>query len=37
VSTFQLNGDVKALAITDETAGGVVITQQQPVVAGPLV
>ncbi len=36
VSPFKVNGDVKALAVTDELAGGVVITQQQPVVQGAL-
>jgi anti-sigma factor RsiW len=33
VSTFSAHGGVKGLAITDEVAGGVVVTRQTPVLA----
>ena len=35
-AAFRAAGDVHALAITEETAGGVVTSQQQPKVAGTL-
>jgi anti-sigma-K factor RskA len=33
-SVFRTSGDVSALAITDEPAGGVVVSRQQPVAVG---